>query len=505
MRRLVATCFLSAAVLLAGCLPAGRSAEPLPPAAPPQDAGVHEPSTSTAPAAVPSTAAPAGSVTAPPTAGPSGSPSAPPTSGVAVPTPVPSTPDVTDPAGAASTEAELLPALPLWGRPGLHLTLEQAGRGVAFAYAPVDMLGTTLQPVRLRQGTAYFRVDGDAVYLHGVHTTREGYSALPEPALLHRLPLRVGDTWSIEFPGMVGDRYTYAVEGIEPVGTPGGEQLAARIVVTGSHGHDGTEWWVPGYGLVSYADRYQSWMAERELALEPRAPGAIGRPAPGMQAILWDDGHNYWITTADGEQELFRVSDSYWRSWFGWAEAGEYDLLTHTLFPGSHGVFRFSAFRYDPAAGQFRQLDWISSAGTSPWAVGDGGWGPGGTFTVHDFTGYPTRRYTYRFDGEAMRSDPALEQEIRARSPEAFVRRFFDAPPLGAADMLAMFRDPATGERAVQVMQELYPHGPIGLATITPVEGSPLAFLIEDRGTRLLVEVDEGPTDFQITRFERLE
>lgn len=485
MRRLV-TCFLAAAMLCAGCTPTAREATVSSP--PPQTQSMRNlASTVTAPdPSAPVSVQERRTENAPADARPAeGSAPA--------------------PAQPPSTLADVsLARLPLWGRPGLHLAKADAGAGPAYAYAPVEMLGTTLQPVRLRQGTAYFRVEGDAVYLHGVETPRGGFSALPEPQLVHRLPVRAGDTWTIHFPGLMGDRFTYTVEAIEPVETPTGEQPAVRVAVAAEDGSGAVEWWVPGYGLVSYADAYVSWRAERELNREPEWPAAVGRPAPGWQALLWDDGNQYWITTSDGKQELFRVADSYWRSYYGWAQAGEYDLLTHYLYPGSWGVGRFSAFRYSEQAGQFQQLNWISSAGTTPQVVGDGGWGTTGTFTLWDFTGYPTRVYVYRFDGEAMRSDPGEERMVRARSPEAFVRRFFNPPPLNEADARAMFRDPGLYEEARQIIRELGIPVTVGVGAIAPVDGNPNAFIVGDGDQLVLVEVEMGEADFLFTRFELL-
>jgi len=500
MRRQLVACCLVSAVLLAGCSPAATPAS----TQAGQDPGAQEAGA----AAQESAVAPAGQEPGPAQHEPEPNRAEQPVSAAgqeAAPAQHEASAGVQEAAPAdQQTSAVQLPALPLWGEPGLHLTLERAARGYAYTYAPVELLGMTLQPVRLPQGVAYMRVEGDAVYLHGTETTRGGFSLLEEPVLLHRLPLRAGDTWSIEFPGIVGQRYTYTVEAVEPVGTPAGERPAARIAVTRGGELDSTEWWVPGYGLVSYATRWQSWGAERELALDPQLPSAVGRPAPDMQAILWDDGDNYWITTVDGERELFRVSDSYWRSWYGWADAGEFDLLQHTLYPGSWGIYRFTAYRWDPEEGSFRQIDWVSSAGTT-WAVaGDGGWGPDGFFRLHDFTGYPSRVLTFRFDGEAMRADPAEEVVIRARSAEDFVDRLFDAPPLEDADILAMFRDPATGEQALKLLREMHPHGPMGFATVRPVEGNPGTFLVTDGDTRLIVEVERGEHDYEITRFERV-
>lgn len=397
-----------------------------------------------------------------------------------------------------------LPALPLWGEPGLHLVREQGRRGSAFAYAPLDLLGTTLQPVRLRQGTAYVRVEGDAVYLHGVNSIRGGFSLLAEPALLHRLPVQVGDIWTVRIPGPMGDGYTYTVAAIEPVETPGGVRQAARIEVTRNGWSAGTEWWVPGYGLVGYTDGSFSWRAERELMLEPELPAVIGRLAPGMQALLWDDGDEYWITTLDGKQELFRAPDVYWRSWYDWADAGEHDLLAHTLYPGSWGIYRFTAFRYDPEEGRFRQLDWVSEAGTVQAVAGDGGWGPGGAFHHEDFLGYPTRIQVYRFDGEAMRADPAEEQVFRARSEMDFIRRLMGPPLLREADIVAMFRDPATAEGVLGLLQELHAGGYTGPDSIKPMEGTPGAFLVTEGSAQFLAKVEQHEHDYVITRFERL-
>jgi hypothetical protein len=426
----------------------------------------------------------------------------------ASPQPAPATapPDQAAAKPAPAQPTSQLPALPLWGPPGLHLTEEKEETGLSFAYAPVKMLGYTLQPVLFVHGTAFLRVEEQAVYLHGFLNERGGYAGLPEPRLLYRLPLKVGDEWDIDFPATGGstERYTYRVAAVEPVQTPGGERLAAKLqVVSAREKETEWEWWVPGYGLVRRATDNLTWTAAKERRREPDRTAVIGRLAKGLEALLWDDGKSFRVTTLDGKQELFREQDSYWRSWYSFREAGEVDLLAHTHDPGVWYVYAYEVQRYNPETARFEAVPWVSSAGTSKGVSGQGKWGPDGLFTLTLNMRYPLRIYPYRFDGKAMRTDPAEEKVIRVQSAQKLVERLFTPPALGKADFVATFKDPAAGEKAWQAMWEFYgPRGPIGGASVKPVAGETDTFLVEDGKLRVKVKVEKGAADFQATGFE---
>lgn len=397
-----------------------------------------------------------------------------------------------------------LPALPLWSPTGLTLT-DGGPRGeMAYTYAPVTIQGVELQPVRIPGGVVYLRLQGSEVFLHGTHTPRGGYAPLAEPRLLHRLPLKAGDSWEIAYPGTIGATYTYRVEAVEQTAIPGGERPAARIQVERDKQPLRTEWWAPGYGLVQMQGGPDgAWTAAREQREAARDPEPVGRPAPGPKALLWDDGSSWKVTNLDGSKVIFEVEDSYWRSWYEWRKAGAQDLLFHSQNPGSFGVILYRALAYSPATGEFAPVSWISSAGEREAVSGTGTWSSDGAFRLNHFEGYPGRWYTYRFDGKSMRADPADDQEIRAESARALANRLASPPLLGEADFAAMFADPAEGRSAWSQLRAAG-WSPVGGAAVTSLGGGGAAeeYQLESGQIRLRISVIKGERDYQFKGFQ---
>lgn len=392
-----------------------------------------------------------------------------------------------------------LPALPLWSPTGLTLTGEDRRESLSYTFAPLTMGGVELQPVRLPGGVVYLRLQGSDVWLHGTHSGRGGYFPFPEPRLLYRLPLKVGDHWEITYPGTTGSAYAYTVEAVEPVATTGGERPAVRVKVVRDGQPVRTEWWAPGYGLVRTRDAQGGELsASREIREAAREVEAVGRPSPGLKAILWDDGAMFRVMTLDGARELFRSDDAYWRSSYRWARAGAADLLWNSHVPGSWGLVLYSARAYSAQTGRLEPVRWASSAGEREEVVGNADWAEDGSFRLHDSTGYPVRWYTYRYDGLVLRTQPGEEQVIRAESAEALVRRLAEVPPLREGDFVAMFQSQAEGQQAWAALQAAG-WQPVGGARVTALEQG--VFAVEDGTVRFRVTVTRGAEDFALRDF----
>ncbi|HYF81292.1 MAG TPA: hypothetical protein VD973_29600 [Symbiobacteriaceae bacterium] len=348
----------------------------------------------------------------------------------AAPAPVPSAPS---PAPDAA-----LPDRPLWGTPGRVLLGGEPATMAAYPFQVALIDGREIHPVRTPGGIRFLERRDDGVYLVGGLSDRGGYASLATPELLYRNPVRVGDQWKLG-----GE--TYRVTALEPQATPSGAKLAARIEVSTTK-LNRTEWWVPDHGLVRLERTGQpAWIASQERVEAAEAAPVMGRPAPGVTAIIRDDGRNWSVTSSDGKT-LFQVADSYWRSWYSWARTGKTDLLTHTTFPGSYGIYTFDALRWNGQT--FEKVPWMIGAESREGVSGDGKWAADGTFTLREFTRYPTRFYTFRFDGKAMVSDPALERLEYAKAAAALVDQMVYPPWISEADMLAVFTDKAKGQQA---------------------------------------------------------
>ncbi len=396
-----------------------------------------------------------------------------------------------------------LPALPLWSPTGLSLTGEDRQDVASYTYASVTIGEVDLQPVRVPGGVLFLQLQGDEVWLHGTRSARGGYTPLMAPRILYRLPLKVGDSWQVEFPGTTGAAYSFEVEAVEPVATPSGERPTARVTTRRNGRLDGTEWWAPGYGLVRTRDsRGAEWTAAREVRESAKDVEAVGRPAPNVKAILWDDGTTFRVTTLDGVRELFRTDDAYWRSSYRWARIGAQDVLMNLHTPGSWGLVKYTAKAYDPATGRMAEIPWVSSAGESEQVSGLGDWSEDGVFRLNDFTGYPIRWYTYRYDGKVMRAEPTDDQVIRVGSAQALVDRLIDVPPLGEKDLVAMFQHPTEGRSAWQALQAAG-WSPIGGAKVVPLGDG--AFEVTEGKVHFRVRVVDGAYDFQLREFEMLD
>lgn len=471
-----------AVVALSGCAPGSRpAAEPPPGATPPAPSGGGAP----APAS-PGSAAPASPGSA-----------APASPGPASPAP----PDSTAP----PADARPLAALPPWSPAGTYLADKRTGQGMSYTFAPLTIGGVQVQPVQLPGGIAYFKVDGDAVYLAGTDSPRGGYQPVDPPRLLYRLPLKAGDGWEIQYRGVIGSHYAYRVIRIEAVPTPAGERRAAVVDVQRDGKWERDEWWVPGYGLVrTGSDKKPSWTADAQKQETPKSARTVGNPAPGVSALLWDDDKTFRVTTLDGDRELFRVDDGYWRSGYHWWRAGDRDLLAHYHFPGSWGVFLFDALALSDRTGRLEPVQWISSAGEQDGVAGEGNWGDDGRFFLNDFTDYPQRKYVYRFDGQAMRADPKDVVATYAGSARALADRLTCVPPVGKQGLINMFADPAAAAKAWEALLKAG-WSPWGGGHVTPDPAAPeTAFTIEESGTtpiRFRVEVGLIDGQYRITAF----
>ncbi len=348
------------------------------------------------------------------------------------------------PLETAKPEVAALPAKPLWPEPGLRLLDGKQDWSPSYTYETFEIDGKQSQAIATPEGYYFVRQEEQAVYLVGSRSERGGFERADSPRLLYRLPLEPGDQWQY-----VPDGTTYVVKGVEQVKTPAGQQLAARIEVTAKdQDRPLSQWWVPGYGLVQFErSKAPLWTAAKEVREKPKPAPGVGHPTPSITALLEDNGRQWFVTDVSNGRELFRIDDGYWRSWYRWQPVGQFDLLTHTHFPGSWGVYGYSALRFNTQKDEFERVGFVDAKGNEVSTAGTGRWATEGLFELKDFLHYPARLYVFRWDGTAMRSDPKAEKLEWAASPADLVRRLFNPPPLGKEDYAAAFLGPEEGRK----------------------------------------------------------
>lgn len=405
---------------------------------------------------------------------------------------------------------------PLWGPPGLILgdvISEQTGGAEVYAFTythePLPFQGVMLHPVRTPDGTLVLHRDKERVYLHGVVSPRGGYDPLDPPLLLYNLPLEPGDRWWMPTGALTSSRVEVEIERAETVATPLGQYQTLVLAVYDAPEAGKVwekelirrEWWVPGFGIVRRHDLRDGQILVREADIQQRAQPEpfppMGQVAPDKPVLLLDDDQQTVRVVDLSGRELWRLDDTYWRSYYEWVREpqSEMDLLLHSAFPGSWaGVWTYNAWSYSPDQETMVPLDWVSSAGKQGSVAGQGQW-VNGEFVLHDARGYPTREYRYTFNGREFYADPRHDQRIPAGSAQELLERLVGEPPLGQDDFIGAFADPTLGRKAWGLLQ--------GLAwdPYAVVAGGPDAFTLEIGQAQFQVRVEQREGEPKIVEF----
>lgn len=258
------------------------------------------------------------------------------------------------------TPPALPPALasrPLWPEPGVRLAT--AGGYVVRSYLPFGFKGRMVRPVSTPQGTLLTTQDGDAVYLLGTAPGGGGVILLPEPQLLYRIPLTVGQEWRIQFRVESATWTTaYAVTEVGEAETPAGKLPVVRVRTGSSDGPSTEETWAPGFGLVTVTQAGKvTYAAEAMMKEEPQVFEAVGRLDSSTTALLVDAGEVQLVLDATG-QELHRVPVRGIRERFFWQPVGRTELLIKSSpVSGIHSVWIAYAYRN----GAFHRVKWLSA------------------------------------------------------------------------------------------------------------------------------------------------
>lgn len=424
-----------------------------------------------------------------------------------VPTPAPSEAPTPNPPPARLVQT------PLWPAPGTALA-DLRGHSLTEAYRPLRLNGRVVTPVRMRQGIIYVREESGAVYLDAVSSGRGGISPLPSPQLLYRLPLTVGQSWTIpvSYPGSGSAQITSRVLEIAELETAIGlrQVVVLEVRSTGETMGPATERWVPGLGLLSFQSSAKGgWDAVRTAEGEAKWSPSVGRLGPNLTAWIQDDNQKVAIIAEDGRQ-LHVAEHVTWRTSFWWSRNGERDLLVRNDHPSNYGLYLTFALRYDPGQRELVPVAWewpslaVSNLNGLVQVTSEGVW------VYTEPQRYPARVSRFRWSEErlAFRAGEADISLIRAESAEAFARRIVSPPPLPEADFAAMFTDPKQG---TEIWKSLVAKGwsTAGGGEIQPVAGSADRFLIRDKTgpTAISAEIQlrKGALDWEIASFKIVE
>lgn len=305
--------------------------------------------------------------------------------------------------------APILPAKPIWPEPGAHFA-DEAGHGLAHAYTPFLLKGRAVVPVLTPERPILISQDGDKVYLVGTHSLRGGIDLLPEPQLLYRLPLTVGQEWAITFdPSDRQEMYTYQVSAITEGDTPAGKQPLVTVEVSGKSIQPRTQVWAPGYGLIQQGIAGKTtYTATKLMKEEPKPFPAVGHPTPEMIAIFVDAGPDEVLIDSTGK-ELGRIPMPGVRDSVFWQRVGEVEFAWQAS-PVSAMSVAWSAYAYD--AGQFKRVRWTAPDWNQPYlpVSYDSKKGdrsnveikPDGTILYQGTGALTGKTYVYRWDSKAL-------------------------------------------------------------------------------------------------------